>query len=66
VELNWSFDMIDRRLLGDVALAILIAIPSASLAHTDGGSVGHKAAAAVTPNSPNAVIAPDRHVGLFR
>ena len=58
--------MFDRRLIGDVAIAVLIAVPSASLARADGASFGNKVAAKETPNSPNAVIVPDRHVGIFR
>ena len=59
-----EYRMIDRRLIGDVALAILIAIPSASLAGLDAGA--RPSSSAEAAKAPRAVIAPERHVGMFR
>ena len=54
--------MIDRRLIGDIA----IAVPSVSLAQPDRNVDAKRITQPSEANSPNAAIAPDRNVGMFR
>jgi hypothetical protein len=60
--------MIDRQLLGDVALAALIALPGAALARPDAG-VAPRTAAVSAPQHNSAVVlasAADRQIGFNR
>ena len=59
--------MFDRQLLGDVALAAAIAIPSVALARPQ--AVPHHETAAPAPSQASTVAlasAADRQIGLFR
>ncbi|MFL6736491.1 MAG: hypothetical protein ACJ8F4_05480 [Sphingomonas sp.] len=60
--------MLDRHQIGDVILAILIAVPAASLAQPDWTPHRHGVSHSV-PAKQSAVVlasAADRQVGLFR
>jgi hypothetical protein len=62
-----EFVMFDRQLLGDVALAAAIAIPSVALARPQ--SVPHRETAAPVPSQASTVAlasAADRQIGLYR
>ena len=60
--------MFDRQLIGDVALAVLIAIPTVALARPQ--AVPHPEKAAIPAPSQQSTVAlasaADRQVGLFR
>ena len=57
--------MIDRQLLGDVVLALLVAIPSAALARPE--TVPHRQTEAPVQQSAVALAsAADRQIGLYR
>lgn len=58
--------MIDRQLLGDVALAALIALPTAALARPD--PIPRTAAVSTAQHNAAAALASaaDRQVGLYR
>jgi hypothetical protein len=59
--------MIDRQLLGDVALAVLIAVPSAALARSERAPQPPTAAATAQQNSTIVLAsAADRQIGLYR
>ena len=55
--------MRNRHLIGDAALAVLIAVPTAVLARPD--AVPHKTAASA-PAQKSLASAADRQIGLFR
>lgn len=60
--------MVDRQLLGDIALAVLIAVPSAALARSE-RVAQPPASALATPQQNMTVVlasAGDREVGLYR
>jgi len=65
VESKWSRMMFDRQLLGDVLLALLVAIPTAALARPE--TVPHRQTAAPT-HAPAVALASaaDRQIGLYR
>ena len=57
--------MFDRQLLGDVVLALLVAIPTAALARPE--TVPHRQTAAPAQKSTVALAsAADRQIGLYR
>jgi hypothetical protein len=56
--------MVDRRFIGDVMLAVLIAVPSVALARQ--GATPHQNAPAVQKAQLALAPAADRQVGLFR
>ena len=63
--------MIDRQLLGDVALAVLIAVPSAALARSERAPQPppNAASATATPQQTWTMVlasAADRQIGLYR
>jgi hypothetical protein len=41
VDVKWSFSMIDRHVLGDVGLAVLLALPTAVLARPSSDASTH-------------------------
>lgn len=55
--------MLHRHWLGDVALAVLIAVPAAVLARPD--AVTHREAASA-PAQKSLATAADRQIGLYR
>jgi hypothetical protein len=60
--------MLDRQQIGDVILAVLIAIPATALAQPDSTPHRHNAPNSV-PAQKSAIVlasAADRQVGLFR
>ncbi len=60
--------MRDRQQIGDVILAILIAVPATALSQPDSRPQRHKASDSVPAQKSAAVLASaaDRQVGLFR
>ena len=56
-------EMLHRHWLGDVALAVLIAVPAAVLARPD--AVTHREAAS-EPAQKSLATAADRQIGLYR
>ena len=60
--------MIDRHLIGDIALAVLIAIPAAALARpAPVAPVKHEASSAPAERPlPALASASERQIGLFR
>ena len=56
--------MVDRRFIGDVMLAVLIAVPSGALARQ--GAVAHRDVPAVQKSEVALAPAADRQVGLVR
>ncbi len=60
--------MLDRHRIGDVILAILIAVPATALAQPDSRPHRHEAPDSVPAQKSAAVLASaaDRQVGLFR
>jgi hypothetical protein len=60
--------MIDRQSLGDVLLAVLVAIPAAALARPGAAPLAHPALSSPPAQRDTAALASaaDREVGLFR
>ena len=57
--------MFDRQLLGDVVLALLVAIPTAAIARPE--TLPHRTSAAPAQKSAIALAsAADRQIGLYR
>lgn len=59
--------MVDRQFVGDVALALLVAIPTAALAQPE--AVPHRHATLSAPAgkpAPALASAADRQIGLYR
>ena len=59
--------MVDRQFVGDVVLALLVAIPTAALAQPETVAHRHAALSAAASKAPP-VLAPagDRQIGLYR
>jgi hypothetical protein len=53
--LEWSFPMIDRHMIGDIALAVLIALPTVAIARPE--PLIHKDHVVRTPLVQSAVVA---------
>jgi len=60
--------MIDRQLLGDIALAAFIALPGAALVRLDPGIAPRTAVASAPEHNSTPVLASaaDRQIGLYR
>jgi hypothetical protein len=60
--------MVDRQFVGDVVLALLVAIPTGALAQPDAVSHRHDAAlsAPTQKAAPALASAADRQIGLYR
>jgi hypothetical protein len=59
--------MVDRQFIGDVVLALLVAIPTAALAQPEAALHRHASSAASAQKSPPALAsAADRQIGLYR
>lgn len=60
--------MLDRQLIGDVVLAVLLAVPTATLARPAGVPHIRTAVVSAPAPSPAAALATaaDRQIGLFR
>lgn len=65
--LEWSRMMVDRQFVGDVALALLVAIPTATLAQPEPVQRRHASLSAPAGKlAPALASAADRQIGLYR